>query len=154
METAEKPLSPRLRQISELRQRGRSNQQIADELGLCKQTVENYITKINNGGWSYFGSHATNLSKRQEQLREHLESGKTNKEIAAALNLSAGTVKVYLHKLTRKTGLNRHELALSAKQELVDELEFIRVFLMQRVRDLERELSEWKAKIQGLSVED
>jgi two-component system, NarL family, nitrate/nitrite response regulator NarL len=53
------------------------------------------------------------LTPRESQLVGLLTTGRKNKEIAAALFLSEGTVKVYLSKLFRKLGVkDRFELAL------------------------------------------
>lgn len=53
------------------------------------------------------------LSRRQRQLLMLISQGLSNKEIASALTLSEGTVKVYLSKLFRKIGArDRFDLAL------------------------------------------
>ena len=46
----------------------------------------------------------TGLSRREQQLVEHLRWGLTNKEIASRLNLSEHTVKNHVHRILRKTG--------------------------------------------------
>ncbi len=43
-----------------------------------------------------------NLSRREHQMVELLAKGSTNKEIATALGLTTGTVKVYLFHLKSK----------------------------------------------------
>ncbi len=53
------------------------------------------------------------LTKRESGLVTLLSKGLTNREIAGALTLSEGTVKVYLSRLYQKVGAkDRHELAL------------------------------------------
>jgi two-component system, NarL family, nitrate/nitrite response regulator NarL len=53
------------------------------------------------------------LSQREGQLITLLSNGFKNKEIAAALHISEGTVKVYLSRLFQKVGVkDRFELAL------------------------------------------
>lgn len=53
------------------------------------------------------------LSSRQQQLLTLISKGLSNKEIATALALSEGTVKVYLSRLFRKVGArDRFDLAL------------------------------------------
>ncbi len=53
------------------------------------------------------------LSRREAQLVSLLAQGYKNKEIAYALAISEGTIKVYLSKLYRKLGVkDRYELAL------------------------------------------
>jgi two-component system, NarL family, nitrate/nitrite response regulator NarL len=53
------------------------------------------------------------LTPRECQIAEHVGRGLRNKEIAAALGMSEGTVKVYLHAMYQKLGIeNRTELAL------------------------------------------
>jgi two-component system, NarL family, nitrate/nitrite response regulator NarL len=55
------------------------------------------------------------LTPRERQIAEHVGRGQRNKEIAAALGMSEGTVKVYLHTMYQKLGIeNRTELALMA----------------------------------------
>ena len=53
------------------------------------------------------------LSHRESQMVALLAEGQKNKEIAAALSISEGTVKVYLSRLFAKVGAkDRYELAL------------------------------------------
>ena len=55
------------------------------------------------------------LTPRERQIAEHVGRGMRNREIAAALAMSEGTVKVYLHTIYQKLGIeNRTELALLA----------------------------------------
>lgn len=53
------------------------------------------------------------LTPRERQIAEHVGRGMRNRDIAAALAMSEGTVKVYLHTIYQKLGIeNRTELAL------------------------------------------
>lgn len=53
------------------------------------------------------------LSERYAQLAHAVAQGLCDKDIAAKLGLSPGTIKVYMHKLLRKTGrTSRLEIAL------------------------------------------
>jgi len=53
------------------------------------------------------------LAPRERQIAEHVGSGMRNRDIAAALSMSEGTVKAYLHNMYQKLGIdNRTELAL------------------------------------------
>lgn len=53
------------------------------------------------------------LSFREKQIIALVRLAKGNKEIAAELYLTEGTVKEYLHRIFRKLGVrNRTELAL------------------------------------------
>jgi len=62
---------------------------------------------------SMLNSRPVHLSKRQSQLVQLLVQGLKNKEIAAALGISEGTVKAYLTTLFEKVGArDRFELAL------------------------------------------
>jgi len=55
------------------------------------------------------------LTPRERQIAEHVGQGQRNRDIAAALGMSEGTVKVYLHTIYQKLGIdNRTELALIA----------------------------------------
>jgi two-component system nitrate/nitrite response regulator NarP len=58
---------------------------------------------------------APSLTLRQRQLAALVSQGKTNKQIALALHLAEGTVKMYLHALYPKVGvLNRAGLGVWA----------------------------------------
>ncbi|MXO58401.1 response regulator [Altererythrobacter salegens] len=55
------------------------------------------------------------LAPRERQIATQVGRGLRNKEIAEALTMSEGTVKVYLHAIYQKLGVkNRTELALMA----------------------------------------
>ena len=57
------------------------------------------------------------LSLRESQIVQLVQQAKTNKEIAAELQLSPGTAKQYLHNLFRKLGIrNRTELAIWGRE--------------------------------------
>jgi two-component system nitrate/nitrite response regulator NarL len=59
------------------------------------------------------------LSPRERQLTEMVSRGLSNKQIAAELMISEGTVKVYMCKLFRKIGVHdRYELALHGLRNL------------------------------------
>jgi DNA-binding CsgD family transcriptional regulator len=66
-------------------------------------------------------SRRVRLTPREGQLIALLVQGLKNKEIAAQLELSEGTVKVYLSKLFQKVGAkDRFELALFGLRNLVN----------------------------------
>jgi two-component system nitrate/nitrite response regulator NarL len=53
------------------------------------------------------------LSPRERQIADHVGRGMRNRDIAQSLGMSEGTVKVYLHTIYQKLGIeNRTELAL------------------------------------------
>lgn len=55
------------------------------------------------------------LTAREQQIAEHLRHGHSNREIAAALHVSEGTVKTHInHMLTRLDLTNRTQLAVLA----------------------------------------
>ena len=55
------------------------------------------------------------LSERERELIQLVRSGLKNREIAARLNTTEGTIKAYLHALFDKVGVeNRTELAMKA----------------------------------------
>ena len=56
-------------------------------------------------------SPGRSLSPRQQEILRLLTQGRSNKEIAAALGLTDGTVKQHLHQLFRKLGVHNRALA-------------------------------------------
>jgi DNA-binding NarL/FixJ family response regulator len=68
---------------------------------------------------AFLCSHPVNLTRRESLLVNLLAQGLKNKEIAAALMVSEGTVKVYLSRLFHKVGVkDRFELALFGLKNL------------------------------------
>ena len=64
------------------------------------------------------GSGRSNLTLREQQVAELVEQGLKNKEIASAMNLAEGAVKVYLSRLFKKTKVrDRFELMLFRAQD-------------------------------------
>jgi DNA-binding NarL/FixJ family response regulator len=62
------------------------------------------------------------LSFRERQIVNLVREAKANKEIAAELCLTEGTIKEYLHHIFRKLGVkNRTELALRRDADLIYE---------------------------------
>lgn len=58
------------------------------------------------------GADEFKLSKRQHQLVKMMDRGLTNAEMAIALGLAEGSVKVHLWRLYRKLGVNNRSRAL------------------------------------------
>ncbi len=68
---------------------------------------------------SFLSAKMVSLTKRESQLVGLLSQGLKNKEIAGALSISEGTVKVYLSRLFQKVGVkDRFELALYGLRNL------------------------------------
>lgn len=68
---------------------------------------------------SFLSARMVSLTKRESQLVSLLSQGLKNKEIATALSISEGTVKVYLSRLFQKVGVkDRFELALYGLRNL------------------------------------
>jgi DNA-binding NarL/FixJ family response regulator len=62
---------------------------------------------------AFLNGRSVRLTRRESQLMKLLSQGLKNKEIASALSITEGTVKVYLSKLYVKVGArDRFELAL------------------------------------------
>ncbi|MFB3777660.1 MAG: response regulator transcription factor [Bryobacteraceae bacterium] len=56
---------------------------------------------------------ALRLTAREQQILSLISLGMKNREMASALSISEGTLKVYVSRLLQKTGLrDRHQLAL------------------------------------------
>lgn len=85
------------------------------------------LTKVSEGElWfdkgltaSFLSAKMVSLTKRESQLVSLLSQGLKNKEIAATLSISEGTVKVYFSRLFQKVGVkDRFELALYGLRNL------------------------------------
>ena len=64
-------------------------------------------------------SNAPSLTPRERELVELVRQGLRNRDIASQLGVTEGTVKVYLHAIFDKVGVdNRTELAMRAKDLL------------------------------------
>ncbi|MBZ5596472.1 MAG: response regulator transcription factor [Acidobacteriia bacterium] len=64
------------------------------------------------------GTGRSSLTSREQQVAELVEQGMKNKEIARALGICAGTVKIHLKHIFEKTGVRgRYGLALSGLKE-------------------------------------
>ncbi len=91
------------------------------------ETLLRCLTRVNDGElWfekaltdSIMSARRYSLTRREGQLVSLLSQGLKNKEIATALNISEGTVKVYLSRLFQKLGVkDRFELALYGLKNL------------------------------------
>ena len=80
----------------------------------CLQTVSNGEVWLDRSlTMTLLTTRPIKLAKREGQLIALLAQGLKNKEIATALGVSEGTVKVYLSRLFEKVGAkDRFELAL------------------------------------------
>ncbi len=105
------------------------------DLGVCgilrktlpPELVVKCLTKVAEGElWfdksltaSFLTARTVSLTNRESQLVTLLAQGLKNKEIAATLSISEGTVKVYLSRLFQKVGVkDRFELALYGLRNL------------------------------------
>ena len=91
------------------------------------ETLLRCLIRVNEGElWfekaltdSIMSARRYSLTRREGQLVSLLSQGLKNKEIATALNISEGTVKVYLSRLFQKLGVkDRFELALYGLKNL------------------------------------
>lgn len=67
--------------------------------------------------------HQAKLTARQKEVLDHLAAGKSNKQIAWALGISEGTVKVHVNAAFRSLGVHNRvnaTTALLARSELAD----------------------------------
>jgi DNA-binding NarL/FixJ family response regulator len=94
---------------------------------LPTETLLRCLMRVNDGElWfekaltdSIMSARRYSLTRREGQLVSLLSQGLKNKEIATALNISEGTVKVYLSRLFQKLGVkDRFELALYGLKNL------------------------------------
>jgi DNA-binding NarL/FixJ family response regulator len=76
------------------------------------------VIEVTDSGFDPVGEKRISFSEREKQVVELLAQGLKNKEIAAAMNLAEGTVKVYLSRLFKKTKVrDRFELMLYRAQD-------------------------------------
>ncbi len=76
------------------------------------------VIEVTDSGFDPVGEKRVSFSEREKQVVELLAQGLKNKEIAAAMNLAEGTVKVYLSRLFKKTKVrDRFELMLYRAQD-------------------------------------
>ncbi|HLI84487.1 MAG TPA: response regulator transcription factor [Bryobacteraceae bacterium] len=87
----------------------------------CLQTVasgSNWMEHEMSRGWDRAANGRCALTARELQVRELVERGMKNKEIAVALGIRTGTVKIHLKHIFEKTGIHgRYGLALSGLKE-------------------------------------
>ncbi len=108
-------------QAMELGVRGVLRKTLAPELLIkCLSKVcEGELWFDKNLTASFLSAKMVALTKRESQLVALLSQGLKNKEIAATLEISEGTVKVYLSRLFQKVGVkDRFELALYGLRNL------------------------------------
>jgi DNA-binding NarL/FixJ family response regulator len=76
------------------------------------------LIEVTDAGFDSAGEKRVTFSERERQVVELLAQGLKNKEIAAAMSLAEGTVKVYLSRLFKKTKVrDRFELMLYRAQD-------------------------------------
>ena len=76
--------------------------------------MEHEVTR----GWERPSNPRCSLTAREMQVRELVERGMKNKEIAKDLGIRTGTVKIHLKHIFEKTGIHgRYGLALSGLKE-------------------------------------
>lgn len=89
------------------------NSSPADVLACLKSVTEGFAWIPDSVAQAASRSRRCHLSRREEQLIRLVVQGLRNKEIAYALKISEGTVKVYFSRLFQKVGVSdRYELAL------------------------------------------
>jgi two-component system, NarL family, nitrate/nitrite response regulator NarL len=67
------------------------------------------------------GEFLDRLSPREQEVTRLVMSGLNNKDIAATLSLSVGTIKIHLHNIYEKLGLrSRLQLAAFAREKGFD----------------------------------
>src|SRR5579864_5695073 len=76
------------------------------------------VIEVTDAGFETVGDKRITFSEREKQVVELLAQGLKNKEIAAAMQLAEGTVKVYISRLFKKTKVrDRFELMLYRAQD-------------------------------------
>lgn len=86
--------------------------QLATKQQLCVETIENNLDNI----MSPFLYNATlkqfNFTPKEEEVASLVKEGKTTKEIAALLNVSAGAINFHKNNIRKKLGLNKKKINL------------------------------------------
>ena len=76
-------------------------------------TLQNLTIRFRDAQKAPEAAQALKLTGRERQILTMVSLGMKNKEMASALSISEGTLKVYVSRLLQKTGLrDRHQLAL------------------------------------------
>jgi DNA-binding NarL/FixJ family response regulator len=92
-----------------------------DTLSQCLRAVASGSTWMEQEvtrGWERSINTRCALTARELQVRELVERGMKNKDIAVALGIRTGTVKIHLKHIFEKTGIHgRYGLALSGLKE-------------------------------------
>lgn len=92
---------------------------VTDLLTCLSKLIRNEVWFEERLMGGFFSNHVVRLTRRESQLVALLAQGMKNKEIAYALSLSEGTVKVYLSRLFEKLSVkDRFELALYGLRNL------------------------------------
>lgn len=99
-----------------------------DQLISCLEAVANGNTWMDDSLFRGSGLRIpesnlrSELTPREQQVLELVERGMRNKEIAAALGIRPGTVKIHLKHIFEKSGIRgRYGLALSGLRERIGE---------------------------------
>ncbi|MDQ3689067.1 MAG: helix-turn-helix transcriptional regulator [Chloroflexota bacterium] len=103
------PLSRREAEVQGLLKEGLTDPQIASRLGIGVRTAESHVASVRRklGVRSRKEADAEALTRRQQQVRELVEHGRTNDQIAAELGISVRTVQNLVGQVLARTGLRR-----------------------------------------------
>lgn len=89
------------------------------------------------------------LSKREREVLNQAFLGKSNKQIAAALGITEGTVKIYFYNLKQATGIGRTSAVKWVARDLFRQkaVELDRIMLTHQMNpELRKELSRYLAE--------
>ncbi len=76
--------------------------------------IDESLTKVFSPFIRKLSSRYSSLTPRELQVAERIQSGKTTKDIAEEMNISAGTVDVLRYSVRKKLGLNRKKANLQS----------------------------------------
>jgi DNA-binding NarL/FixJ family response regulator len=71
------------------------------------ESIESTLSNLTEPFWEMVNSKQAKLSPVEIRVASFVRNGKTNKEIAKALNLSKSTILTHRHHIRKKLGLHR-----------------------------------------------
>ena len=116
-------VTKRREQVRQLVSKGKSNQEIAEELGISKERVENDIFilrkkgKISKERRNYGIKKDSEVTKRREQVMELANEGKSNQEIAKELGIKKWMIEKDIVNLRKEGKISKERRNYGIKKD-------------------------------------